>query len=158
MFKYYRDVFLIVCALAIALPAICHGADVFYLTNTIAHTNYGPFEYVHGGKVTVGNQSLEIRRLLTADERVIFRLQNIIVPEIPLRGVPLKDMAAFFQSAAREYERGTSADDGTNSIRFAVEGRPGQEVPRTENKELDRGMRRPPTFGIGGKKGVDPHT
>ena len=53
------------CMLVIALPGMSQGADVFYLTNAVSHTNYGPFEYLHGGRVTIGDQTLEIRRLLT---------------------------------------------------------------------------------------------
>lgn len=126
---------IVFCVLVIALPEISHGADVFYLTNTVAHTNYGPFEYVHGGKVIIGNQDLEIRRLLTDDERIKYRLQKIIVPEIEFRGAALGNVVAFFQKAAAEYERNT--DDGTNAIRFILEGPPGQKVPGTEDMEID---------------------
>lgn len=131
---------IVVCALVIALPAICRGADVFYLTNTVAHTNYGPFEYVHGGKVIIGNQALEIRRLLTADERVKYRLQKIVVPEIQFRGAALSNVTAFFQVAAAEYERNT--DEGTNAILFLLEGQSGLKVSGADDMEIDSGPMR----------------
>ena len=126
--------------LVVALHGTCQGADVFYLTNAVAHTNYGPFEYLHGGKVTIGDQTLEIRRLLTDDERIKYRLQKVIVPEIQFRGAPLSNVVAFFQSAAAECERNT--EDKTNTIRFVIEGQADQNVPGTADTDIDSGMMR----------------
>lgn len=120
-------VFIVSVTLAIALAGICNGADVFYLTNSVDHTNYGPFEYLHGGKVTIGSQTLEIRRLLTDDERLKYRLQKIVVPEIDFRGAKLSNVVACFQSAVAVFER--SNEEGTNTIQFILAGRPDEDIP-----------------------------
>ena len=116
------------------LAGTCCGADLFYLTNTAAHTNYGPFEYVHGGKVTVGGQALEIRRNLTDEERITYRLRKIIVPEIDFRGACLSNVVEFFQKIAVENER-PPMEDGTNAIRFLLAVQPDEANPGTKDRD-----------------------
>jgi len=120
----------------------CSGADLFYLTNTVVHTNYGPFEYLHGEKITIGGQTLEIRRVLSEDERLTYRLQKIIVPEIDFRGAKLADVVAFLERAAVEFEE--RQDDGTNTIRFILSERRDGEVPVGDrgSNVLDKGTAR----------------
>ncbi|MEI6211845.1 MAG: hypothetical protein WCR06_09495 [bacterium] len=121
---------IVLCVLMSALPAICRSAEGFYLTNSVTHTNYGPFVFAHGGKVTIGNQTLEIRMLLTDDERIGYRMRNIVIPEIDFRGATISNVVEYFQGTAAEYEDWRE-DDGTNTLLFVFEGRPDLKVPGT---------------------------
>ncbi len=70
---------LVLCALLSVLPVIGRSADLFYLTNSVAHTNYGPFAYDHGATVTIDTQQWQIRRILTADECTEYRLRTTVI-------------------------------------------------------------------------------
>jgi Ca-activated chloride channel family protein len=87
--------------------------------------NYGYYAHkkdVHESSASGEKHAEKTARTLTPEDQTLERMKAIVVPEIDFRQASIKDIAAFFKAANREY--GPADDTHGKELDFVVKGPP----------------------------------
>ena len=67
------------------------GGKYFYLRDPETGAQSGPYTYRHGEKVRLGDSTLLISRIVSAEQMTADRTESIIIPEVAFKNLPVED-------------------------------------------------------------------
>ena len=102
---------LLVAVLLLVVVRASWAEDFFLLDS--AGKKSGPFEYVAGGKVTLGGQTYTIAKAAVNKKQAITdKMKAIILPKVELREASIEDVVPFLQDLSASSDKSGSVPAG----------------------------------------------